>query len=89
MAAAVAGGGAGAGREALHMHAHGSEALRDAFGNCHQLPPQGSGMKGSLYNRDEAMRMAGMGGAGGEDEDEDEVRPRSCDTSVSPAVYTP
>ena len=31
---------------------------------------QGSGMKGSLYNRDEAMQMAGMGGAGDGDEDE-------------------
>ena len=45
-------------------------------------PPrlQGSGMKGSLYNRDEAMQMAGMGG-GGED-DEDEVPPCSCKASV-------
>lgn len=31
---------------------------------------QGSGMKGSLYNREEAVAMAGMGGAGGDDEDE-------------------
>jgi hypothetical protein len=40
-------------------------------------------MKGSLYNRDEAMQMAGMGGGGGgEDEDEDEVPPCSCGATV-------
>jgi hypothetical protein len=49
-----------------------------ALGNsCSLLRLQGSGMKGSLYNRDEAMQMAGMGGAGGS-EDEDEVPPCSC-----------
>lgn len=54
--------------------------------NCmtHQsvlLPMQASGMKGSLYNRDEAMAMAG--GMGGGEQDEDEVcPPEDCARAV-------
>ena len=35
---------------------------------------QGSGMKGSLFSRDEAMKMAGggPGGEGGEDDEDDD-----------------
>ena len=41
-------------------------SLAGAVGDRHRVLSQGSGMKGSLFNRDEAMKMAGGG-------EEDEV----------------
>ena len=55
----------------------------DYWLNQCMLCAQAQGMKGSLYNRDEAMRMAGGGMGGEEDEDEDEVR-RGSDMPCEP-----
>lgn len=58
------------------------------------MAAQGSGMKGSVYSRDEAMKMAsggmssmgGGGGGGDEDDDEDDDEDEEDDEDEGPAT---